>query len=486
MSALLSDIAYAIRVFLKKPAFALTAILTLGLGIGAAAAIFSVVNAVLLRPLPYEQPGRIVHIANDMRNRNVADFPWPPADFHDLRTTTTQFEEVAAVVTGRQVFVTPGQDDVVQVSTGGATPNLFRMLGARMRHGSDFTDADGVPPTPQQQGAPGQPAPDAAPPPPPRTIISHQFFQRRFAGNPAIVGSVVRLGEQPFEIVGVLEPGFELLFPPDMNVERVPDVWTPLAIDFAAGSRINVFLRVLGRLKDDATIASAQREVDALAADLRAKFPIKNTAGVAFRIEPLHEDLVREVRPVILALMGAVTFVLLIACANVANLLLVRAAARERELAVRAALGGTRGRLVRQLLTESLMLGLAAVAVGIALAWAGVRVLLALGPEDLPRLEQVTVDPTVVAFAAAAGLLSVIAFGLIPAIRASRPDVMDLLRRAGRTGGLASGTWARTAVVTLEVALSFVLLVGSGLMIRSFVALQRAQPGYDTTNVLTF
>ena len=486
MSALLSDIAYAIRVFLKKPAFALTAILTLGLGIGAAAAIFSVVNAVLLRPLPYEQPGRIVHIANDMRNRNVADFPWPPADFHDLRTTTTQFEEVAAVVTGRQVFVTPGQDDVVQVSTGGATPNLFRMLGARMRHGSDFTDADGVPPTPQQQGAPGQPAPDAAPPPPPRTIISHQFFQRRFAGNPAIVGSVVRLGEQPFEIVGVLEPGFELLFPPDMNVERVPDVWTPLAIDFAAGSRINVFLRVLGRLKDDATIASAQREVDALAADLRAKFPIKNTAGVAFRIEPLHEDLVREVRPVILALMGAVTFVLLIACANVANLLLVRAAARERELAVRAALGGTRGRLVRQLLTESLMLGLAAVAVGIALAWAGVRVLLALGPEDLPRLEQVTVDPTVVAFAAAAGLLSVIAFGLIPAIRASRPDVMDLLRRAGRTGGLASGTWARTAVVTLEVALSFVLLVGSGLMIRSFVALQRAQPGYDATNVLTF
>jgi putative ABC transport system permease protein len=486
MSSLFSDLAYALRVFLKKPGFALTAVLTLGLGIGAAAAIFSVVNAVLLRPLPYGQPDRLVHVANDMRNRNVADFPWPPGDFHDLRTTSTQFSGVAALVTGRQVFVTPGQDDVEQVSTGGATPNLFRVLGARIVHGSDFTDADGTPPTPQQQGAPGQPAPDAAPPPPPRTIISHQFFQRRFAGNPGVVGTVVRLGEQPFEIIGVLEPGFELLYPPDVNVERVPDVWTPLAIDFATGSRINVFLRVIGRLKDDATIASAQREVDALAEDLRGRFPIKNTAGVAFRIEPMHEDLVREVRPVILALMGAVTFVLLIACANVANLLLVRAAARERELAVRAALGGTRGRLVRQLLTESLLLGLAAVAVGLGLAWAGVRVLIALGPEDLPRLDHVAVNPAVVGFAAGAGLLSVIAFGLIPAIRASRPDVMDLLRRAGRTGGLASGTWARTAVVTVAVAMSFVLLVGSGLMIRSFVALQRAQPGYDPANVLTF
>ena len=486
MSSLFSDLAYAIRAFLKKPAFALTAILTLGLGIGAAAAIFSVVNAVLLRPLPYDRPDRLVHVANDMRNRNVDDFPWPPADFHDLRTTSTQFSGIAALVTGRQVFVTPGQNEVDQVSTGAATPNLFKVLGARLVHGSDLTDADGVPPTPQQQGTPGQPPANAAPPPPPRTIISYQFFQRRFAGDPRIVGTVVRLGEQPFEIIGVLESGFELLYPPELNVEPAPDVWTPLALDFAGGSRINVFLRVIARLKDEATIASAQREVDALAADLRAKFPIKNTAGVAFRIEPMHEDLVRGVRPLILALMGAVTFVLLIACANVANLLLVRAASRERELAVRAALGGTRGRLVRQLLTESLLLGLAAVAVGLGLAWAGVRILLALGPEDLPRLDHVAVDPLVVLFAAGAGLLSVIVFGLIPAIRASRPDVMDLLRRAGRTGGLASGTWARTVVVTIEVALAFVLLVGSGLMIRSFVALQRAQPGYDATNVLTF
>jgi putative ABC transport system permease protein len=486
MGTFLNDVGYAVRMLVKKPAFGLTAVLTLGLGIGAAAAIFSVVNAVLLRPLPYERPDRLVHIANDLRARNVEDFPWPPADFHDLRMTAQSFSGIAALVTGRQVFVTPGRSDAEQVSTGGATPNLFRVLGARIAMGSDFSDADGTPPPPQPQGPQGQPAPGAAPPPPPRTILSHQFWQRRFGGNPSVVGTVVRLGGQPFEIIGVLEPGFELLYPPDISVQRVPDIWTPLTVDFAAGSRINVFLRVIARLKDGVTMASAQQEVDNLAADLRSRFPIKNTAGMAFRIEPMHEDLVREVRPVILALMGAVTFVLLIACANVANLLLVRAAVRERELAVRAALGGTRGRLVRQLLTESLLLAAAAIAVGLLFAWAGVRVLLALGPENLPRLGQVSVDPIVVTFAALAGLGSIVAFGLVPAVRASTPDVMDLLRRAGRTGGLASGRWVRSTVVVAEVALSFVLLVGSGLMIRSFVALQRAEPGYDPANVLTF
>ena len=204
-----------------------------------------------------------------------------------------------------------------------------------------------------------------------------------------------------------------------------------------------------------------------------------------FRIEPMHEDLVRDVRPVIMALMGAVIFVLLIACANVANLLLIRAAARERELAVRAALGSSRWRLVQQLLAESVLLAGLAIVLGLALTWGGIRALLALGPENLPRMTHVGIDPVVITFAALAGLLSVLVFGLLPAIRASRPDVMDLLRRAGRTGSLSSGGWMRSAVVTLEVALSFVLLVGSGLMIRSFVALQRTEPGYDPKGVLT-
>ncbi|MBA3639582.1 MAG: ABC transporter permease, partial [Acidobacteria bacterium] len=484
MRSIATDISYAVRMFIKKPGFALTAIFTLALGIGAAAAIFSVMNAVLLKPLPYADPERLVHVANDLRARNVQDFPWPGPDFHDLRTTSTQFSGLAGLVTGRQVFVTPGQSDAESVTTGAATPNLFRVLGARMAMGSDFVDADGTPPPPQPDGAQAD-----GPPPnqnPPRTVLSYQFWQRRFGADASVVGKVVRLGEQPFEVIGVLEPRFELLYPPGINVQRAPDVWTPLAIHFSTGSRNDVFLRIVGRLKDGATIASAQREVDTLAADLRSRFTIKQTSGLHFRIEPMHEDLVREVRPVIVALMGAVTFVLLIACANVANLLLVRAASRERELAVRAALGGTRGRLVQQLLTESLLLSLAAVALGLGFAWAGVRILLALGPENLPRLGQVSVDPAVVTFAAIAGVVSVVLFGLLPAVRASRPDVMDLLRRAGRSGGLASGGWMRTTVVTLEVALSFVLLVGSGLMIRSFIELQRAAPGFDPNQVLTF
>jgi putative ABC transport system permease protein len=488
MDSFRADVASGFRSLVKRPAFAFTAIATLALGIGATAAIFSVVNAVLLRPLPYADPSRLVHIWTDMRNRNVSDFPWPPGDFHDLRERVTMFDGVAALSTGRQVIAAPdGQGEATQLRFGQATPNLFRLLGTRVALGADFTDADGVPPTPPPQAAPGS-APQAptAPPPPPRAILSHEFWQRQFGGRPEIVGTVVSVGELRFDVVGVLEPGFEVLFPPGINIERLPDVWTPMRINFAEGSRINVFMRVIGRLKPGVSVEKAQGEVDAVAADLRSRFPIKQTAGVHFRIEPVHKDLVADVRPAILALMGAVSFVLLIACANVANLLLVRAATRERELAVRAALGSTRGRLVRQLLTESVLLATAAAAAGVLLAWLGVRLLLLLRPANLPRLDRVDIDPMVVMFAIGAALISAIIFGLVPAIRASRPDVMELLRRGGRTGGLSSGGWLRAGVVIAEVALSFVLLVGSGLMIRSFVAFQRANPGYIPDGVLTF
>jgi putative ABC transport system permease protein len=486
MRAFLSDLIYAVRTFRKKPAFALTAIATLALGIGSTTAIFSVVNAVLLEPLPYSEPERLVHVWHDLRNRNVTRFPWAPADFHDLREQGTMFKEVAALTTGRQVIVGEDGGEAEQIRRGNATPNFFRLLGARIVHGSDFTDADGMPPPNPAPGVPGAEQAPSAPPPPPRAILSHEFWQRRFGANPSVVGTVVALGTQRIEVVGVLEPGFEVLFPPGINIERAPDVWTPMRVDFAAGSRVNVAQRVIGRLRDGVTMAQAQEQVDAIAADLRERFPIKQTAGYHLRLEPMHQDLVADVRPVILALMGAVCFVMLIACANVANLLLVRAASRERELAVRAALGGSRLRLVRQLLVESLVLAVVAASAGILLARFGIDLLIALGPENLPRMDRVTIDPTVIVFTAAASLVSAVVFGLVPALRASRPDVMDLLKRAGRTTNLASGHWLRSAVVVLEVALAFVLLVGSGLMIRSFIALQRAQPGYDPDGVLTF
>ena len=486
MPAFTTDVWFALRSLRKRPAFAITAILTLGLGIGATAAIFSVVNAVLLRPLPYADPARLVHIWTDLRARNVQDFPWPPADFHDLRERATSFDGIAALTTGRQVVVGDGgPTDVEQVRVGNATPNLFRVLGARVAHGRDFVDADGVPNAPANDGDGPAQAPQA-PPPPPTTILSHEFWQRRFGGDPKIVGTVVSLGQQRLHVVGVLEPGFELQFPPGTNVERHVDVWASLRVDYAAGSRINVFLRVIARLKEGVSMGQAQGDVDAIAADIRAAHATSDSAGTHFRIEPMHEDLVADVRPQIVALMGAVTFVLLIACANVANLLLVRASARERELAVRAALGSSRWRLVRQMLAESFVLAGGAALVGIGLAWAGVRLLIALGPEDLPRLDRVAVDPAVVTFAALAGLLSAVVFGLPPALRASRPDVMDVLRKSGRSGGLAAAGWMRSAVVTVEVALSFVLLVGSGLMMRSFIELQRAAPGFDPERVLTF
>jgi putative ABC transport system permease protein len=486
MSAFLSDLSFALRTFRKKPAFAITAIATLALGIGSTAAIFSVVNAVLLKPLPYREPDRLVHVWHDLRNRNVTRFPWAPADFHDLRTQATTFDEVAALTTGRQVIVSEaGQGQAEQLRTGNATPNLFRLLGATIVHGRDFTEADGVPPPPPPAVQTPQPVQNT-PPPPPKMILSHEFWQRRFGGNPSVVGTVASLGDLRIEIVGVLEPRFEILFPPGVNIERAPDVWTPMRVNFAAGSRVNVAQRVIGRLKPGVSIATAQEDVDRIAAELRKQFPIKQTAGYHLRLEPMHQDLVADVRPVILTLMGAVCFVMLIACANVANLLLVRAAARERELAVRAALGGSRVRLFRQLLVESILLAAIAAASGVLLARVGIDVLLALGPENLPRINRVTIDPTVLVFTAGAALASAVIFGLVPALRASRPDLMDLLRRAGRTSSLSSGTWLRNAVVVLEVALAFVLLVGSGLMIRSFVALQRVQPGYDPNGVLTF
>ncbi len=485
MHALLTDVAYAVRTFTKKPAFAVTAIATLALGIGAAAAIFSVVNAVLMKPLPYDNPSRLVHVWEDLRTRNVRDFPWPPADFHDLRERATAFEGIAALTTGRQVIVgDAGPAEAEQVRFGGSTPNLFRVLGARVALGRDFADADGMPPPQQQQ--PGEAQVAAPPPAPPLTILSHEFWQRRFGGNPAVVGTVVSLGQQRFDIIGVLEPGFELLFPPGVNVERAPDIWNPMRINFSAGSRINVFLRVVARLKPGLSVEQAQTDVDTIAADIREQHPTSKSAGTHFRVEMMHQDLVADVRPSILALMGAVTFVLLIACANVANLLLVRASARERELAIRSALGSSRWRLVRQMLAESVLLAGTAAILGVGLAWLGVRLLLALGPEDLPRLERVSINPAVIGFAALAGLLSALIFGLPSALRASRPNVMDVLRKSGRTGGLSSAGWLRNGVVTIEVALSFVLLVGSGLMIRSFIALQRADPGYEPNGVLTF
>jgi predicted permease len=239
-------------------------------------------------------------------------------------------------------------------------------------------------------------------------------------------------------------------------------------------------------LKKGVTFATAQGEVDAVAADLRRRFPINRTAGQYFRVEPMHEDLVRDARPILIAIMGAVTFLFLIACANVANLLLVRASTRERELAVCAALGGTRWDLIRQMLTESVLLAAAGALLGVAIALLGIKMLIAIGPGDLPRMDSISINVSVLGFTIGSSLLAAVVFGVFPALRASRPNLIDTLRASGRMSGLAAATVLRKGVVIAEVALSFVLLVGSGLMVRSLIALERTDPGFDAHNVLTF
>jgi putative ABC transport system permease protein len=478
------DFWYAARTLRKNPGFAITAVATIALGIGASTAIFSVLSAALLRPLPYPDPDRLMIVWGDMRNRNVIDFPFSPPDFADFRREATSFEGLAGVAPGRLPLSNEGGEPEM-VRVGAVTPNFFSLLGARVALGRDFMEQDAVPqPAPPQAGnAAGAPAPPQFPT---IAILSNSLWKRRYGGDPSILGQSVDLGGGRAQVVGVLEPGFEVLFAPGTNIDRAPDVWTALRVNYATAGRNDVFLRVVGRLKKKATVEQAQVQVDGIAADLRRHFPIKQTAGFYVRVEPMHQDLVKDSRPVIVALMGAVMFLLLIACANVANLVLVRASWRGRELAVRSALGAGRWSLVRQMLAESLLIAVGGSVLGLALARLGIKVLVALGPEDLPRLDSVTIDPMVLAFTALAALAAAAMFGVVPALRASRPELVEALRSSGRTAGLAAGRMLRSGVVMAEVALSFVLLVGSGLMLRSLVALQHVDPGFEARGVLTF
>jgi predicted permease len=480
------DLAYASRTLRNSPVFTLTAVLTLALGVGASTAIFSVTNAVLLKPLPYRDADRLVYVAGEMRARNVKDWPFSNADFIDLRRGASQtFESFTTVFTLRMLLPkrdgTPEQIHVALVS-----PNIFQMMGGKIAQGRNFSDEDGRPqaaPDPTA-GANIAQAPQNAPN---VAILSHEYFERRYGGDTSVIGHpMVTTGGSGPQIVGVLAPGFELLFPPSAGIERLPEVWLASRLAYDNAQRNLVSLHVVGKLKPGVSVERAQAEVDAVAAEGRRTFPIHNSSGYAMLVEPLKKHLVAEVQPAILALMGAVIFLLLIACANVANLMLVRMSSRERELAVRVALGGSWGRLLRQTLTEALLLAATGSGLGIAVAWLGLHELLVIAPANLPRLDSIKLDPAVLLFALTAGLVATAIFGLAPAWRAARPDVMRILRGSSRTSGLGSGSSLRNTAVIAEVALSFVLLVGSGLMFRSFLALQDINPGYDSHNLLTF
>lgn len=472
------DLLHGVRGLWQSPVFALTAILTIALGIGASTAIFSVTNAVLLRPLPYKDPERLVLPWVEMRARHITDGTFSIDGFLDLKSSASMFEDIAALFTFRGA--TPAQDGTLeQASFGLVTTNFFRLIGARVKLGRDFIDADGLPQPPPDPAARAGQAPQRIPA---ISILSYEYWQRRYGSDPSVVGRVIN-GAQ---IVGVLEPNVELLFPPSANIEKGPEIWTALRVKYDPSQRHSIGFRLVGRLKPGATIDQAQSQAEVYAAEERRIDLIERTADYHVRLEPMHQSVVAEVKPTILALLGAVIFLLLIACVNVANLLMVRASLRERELSVRTALGASRWRLMRQMLTESILIAACGTVVGLGLARIGIHQLIVMGPTNLPRLGSIAIDPVVLAFSAAAGLAAAMIFGLVPALRASRPDVMQVLRGSGRTASLGGGHTLRNAAVVVEVALSFVLLIGSGLMFRSFVALQHIDPGYDPHGVLTF
>lgn len=477
MESLVKDVKYAARTLLKNPGFALIATLTIALGIGANTAIFSVVRAVLLQPLPYEDPQELVLLWGEMQNRDVTHFPMSPPDFASFRDEADGLDDLAAVFTFPTSLT--GDGDPVQVTAAGVTTNFFSLLGLEPVLGRAFVEEDG---TPQPQGVnPGQPGalPGIA-------ILSHGLWQRRYGGSPDVIGQTVQLNGGPSEIVGVLPPDFELLMPPTAALAADADVWLSARIDFVNAPANNVFLRPIGRLADGWTRGALQAEVDRIAADQAANNQVKASAGYAVRVESLHEDLTAGVRPVILTLFGAVVFVLLIACANVSNLLLVRASSRDRELAVRAAMGGSRGRLIRQMLLESGLLAVAGAVVGLVLAGGGVSLLLALQPEDLPRIDNVRIDGAVLLFTLVAAMGAALAFGILPALQGSKVNLADSLKERGSAGSNSARRMLRNAVVVVEVALSLVLLIGAGLMVRSFVELSNVSPGFEPDGVLTF
>jgi putative ABC transport system permease protein len=480
------DVVFAFRTLRRSPLFTAAAVLTIALGIGASTAMFSVANAVLLRPLPYQDPERLVVLYMDLRARNNLAMPLSNENFIDIRNGSKgSFQDMAAVRTGRQII--PGEDGAPeQVAVAFATTNFFQVMGARIALGRAFSEADGLPQPQPQLPSVTEPGTQEPTPLPVIAILSHEYWQRRYGGRADVLGQRIPNGPRP-EIVGVLAPGFELSFPPADSVERRPDVWIANRQRYDNANRSMYGLHPVGRLKPGVTLARAQEDVEGVAIQLRRDFSINRTAGFYARLEPMHDALVGEVRPALLALMGAVGFLLLIACANVANLFLVRASLREPELAVRAALGAGRTRLFRQMLVEALVLTSLGAVLGVVLARVGVRELLGIAPANLPRLDAVRIDLVVLAFTAAVSLACAFAFGMLPASGAFRTDVMRALQASGRVAGL-KGRRAlfRSMVVVLEVALCFVLLVGSGLMLRSFLELQRVDAGFDPRGLLTF
>jgi putative ABC transport system permease protein len=464
------DLRYAARVLRRSPGFTAVAVLTLALGIGANAAIFSVVHAVLLRPLPFPEPERLVFgWVQDRDGRR----PFSGPDFTEFRDAATAFEEIGAVFSPVMVGLSSG-GRTEPVRTREASHNFLAVYGLRPFLGRTFRPEEDRPGMPGDHGAEALRV----------AMISHGYWRSRFGGEPTVIGRLVRLDLTPYEIVGVTPPGFQPLLPDDDDFGAEAQVWTLSELDLARMPRDASFVRMVARLKRGVTLDAARDEAAAFARRQRARHSLHREKGFEAELVPLDRALTRAHSGPILILLGAVGLLLLIACANLATLLLARLSARERELAVRLSLGAGRGRIVRQVLTECLILSLAGAGLGLALAGALLRVLPALAPASLPRVADVGLDGPVLTFALGAAVVTTLLVGLLPALRFSQPWVAATLREAGRGHSRKSSRFDGLLVAG-EVALSLVLVIGSALLLRSFAALLHVAPGFRPHGVLT-
>ena len=456
LSHSLRDARYAVRQLWKAPGFAIVATLTIALGIGATSAMFSVINGVLLRPLPYGDPGGLVRVHEIIPQ--YGRFSVAPANFLDWRQQTTIFERIAAYTNASATFT--GGDTPERVQGASVSWDIFELLRVAPALGSGFTAAQDVP------GANGV------------IVISHGMWQQRFGSDPSVVGRTIPFSGVPVTVLGVMPAGF--YFP-----ARTTEFWQPIAINPANAGRGGHFLGVIARTKPGVSVETAAAEMRTIAERLARQYPDTNT-GESAEVVALHEQVVGAIRPALMTLFAAVGVVVLIACANVANLLLVRASVREKEVAIRAALGAARGRLVLQMLVESLVLAIAGGALGVLLAYLAIPSIQTLGANSIPRVADVTIDGRVLAFAAAAAILTGLLFGLVPAWQASRAGAGLVLKEGGRSSSTSGGRWVRSGLLVAEVALSIVLLVGATLLLRSFSRLTNVNPGFRPERVLAF
>ena len=454
------DLVYAVRGLRKNPAFALTAILSLALGIGASVSIFTVADNLLIRPLPYHDPGRLVMVweTNPTRARNEYNVI-NPSNYHDWKAQNNAFESMGGFGEGRGVLDDGHRVDEVGVQY--MTADLLPMLGVPPYRGRFFSPAEDLPNTPDV------------------VLISYRLWQSWFNGDESVIGRSVRFAARPATVIGVMPPGFYFR-------NREIDIWGAMGLDPARDYRKSAgrYMMSVGRLKPGVGFAQAQAQMTAIGKRLEAAYPVFDK-NWNVKLEPLRDSMVRTVKTSMWVLLGAVGLLLAVACANVANLLLARHNSRRREMAVRSAVGAGRSRVVRQLLTESVVLALSGGLLGILLARGAVLGLVALAPRELVRSAAIAIDLRILGFAVALSLLTGIVFGLAPSLAASRADLLGGLREDSR-GSIGGNSGLRRGLVAAEVALSVALLAGAGLLFRSLIGLQGVDPGLDASGVLTF